>query len=130
MNRVVDTSVLIAVVANEPQKAALIAHTQGAQLFAPASLPAEVGNAFSAMLKRGRITLPQAQAALAAYRQIAVTLWEIDLDDALQLAARLNIYAYDAYVIACALRLNAPLLTLDGGLKTAAQTAGVTLVGI
>ncbi len=128
MVRVVDTSVIIAVIGNEPQKAALIAQTQGAQLFAPASLPHEIGNAFSAMLKRGRIRLPQALAALAAFRQIALTLVDIDLDAALELSARLNIYAYDAYMIACALRLNAPLLTLDAGLKAAAQVAGATVV--
>ncbi len=122
---VVDTSVVIAVVTNEAQKPALIAQTQGAQLFAPASLPHEIGNAFSAMLRRGRITLSQAQAALRAYPQIALTLVDVDLAGAVELASRLGIYAYDAYMIACALRLQAPLLTLDAGLKTAARTAGV-----
>jgi hypothetical protein len=78
------------------------------------------------MLKRGRITLVEAQAALVSYQQIVMTLVDIDLAETLELSARLNIYAYDAYVIACALRLNAPLLTLDGGLKVAARVAGVT----
>jgi len=117
--RVVDTSVIIAVVGSEPQKAALIAQTQGAQLFAPASLPHEIGNALSSMLKRGRISLPQALAALAAFRHIALTPVDIDLDIARELSARLNICAYDADMIACALRLNALLLTLDAGLKAA-----------
>ena len=57
MEIVADTSVIIAVIANEPEKAAIVAQTQGADLFAPQSLPWEVGNAFSAMLKRQRITL-------------------------------------------------------------------------
>lgn len=52
MNLVVDTSVIIAVIANEPEEATLVAQTQGADLFAPHSLYWEVGNAFSAMLKR------------------------------------------------------------------------------
>jgi len=37
------------------------------------------------------------------------------------LAARLNIYAYDAYVIACAVNQRAPILTLDGGLRARAR---------
>jgi predicted nucleic acid-binding protein len=125
MALVVDTSVIIAVIGNEPQKAALVARTQGAQLFAPASLPHEIGNAFSAMLKRGRISLPQTLDALDAYRQIALTLMEVDLEAALELSARFSLYAYDAYMIACAQRLSASLLTLDGGLRSAARTAGV-----
>src|SRR5437763_8514880 len=54
MDIVADTSAIIAVIANEPEKSALVAHTQGADLFAPLSIPWEVGNAFSAMLKRQR----------------------------------------------------------------------------
>ena len=65
MNLVVDTSVIIAVIANEPEKPALVARTQGTELFAPRSLHWEIGNAFSAMLKRQRITLEQAQAEVS-----------------------------------------------------------------
>ena len=50
MIRMVDTSVIIAFVTNEPQKAVLVKRTQGAQLFAPTSLPPEVGPAVSARL--------------------------------------------------------------------------------
>jgi predicted nucleic acid-binding protein len=125
MNVVVDTSVIIAVIANEPKKAALIAKTQGVDLLAPHSLHWEVGNAFSAMLKRQRITLAQAQAAVAIYEQIPLQLLEVDLTEALQLAEQFNIYAYDAYIIACALNEGSPLLTLDSGLKYAAKAAGL-----
>ena len=79
MNLVVDTSVIIAVVANEPEKATLLKQTRGADLFAPRSLRWEIGNAFSAMLKRRRITLGQAQTALEVYKQIPINLTEIDL---------------------------------------------------
>lgn len=127
MNVVVDTSVIIAVIANEPEKNALIARTQGIELLAPHSLHWEVGNAFSAMLKRQRIVLAQAQAAVAIYEQIPLQLLEVDLAQALQLADQLKIYAYDAYIIACALNEGSPLLTLDGGLKYAAKAAGVEI---
>jgi predicted nucleic acid-binding protein len=130
MNVVADTSVIIAVIANEPEKAAIVARTQGADVCAPLSLPWEVGNAFSAMLKRGRITLEQAKAAIEAYEQIPLTFVEVDLTQALEWADRLKIYAYDAYVIVCALNQNCPLLTLDNGLIHAAKAAGVTVLEV
>ena len=96
MNLVVDTSVIIAVIADEPEKPILISKTQGFDLFALRSLYWEIGNAFSAMLKRDRITLDQAKAAVAIYQQILLNLVEIDLEQALELANRHKIYAYDA----------------------------------
>lgn len=106
----------------------MITKTQGFELFAPRSLYWEVGNAFSAMLKRNRITLEQAKAAVAIYQGISLNLVEIDLEQALELANRLKIYAYDAYVIACAVNQSCPLLTLDGGLSSAAKAAGIDVV--
>ena len=48
---VADTSTIIAVIGNEPEKPLLIAKTQGYDLIAPQSLHWEIGNAFSAMIK-------------------------------------------------------------------------------
>jgi uncharacterized protein with PIN domain len=42
MDLVVDTSAIIAVVANEPEKAALVANTRGANLFTPRALHWEI----------------------------------------------------------------------------------------
>jgi len=52
MRIVVDTSTVIAVVAGEAEKAKLIELTKDATIVAPPSIDWEVGNAFSAMLKR------------------------------------------------------------------------------
>jgi len=57
MNLVVDTSVIIAVITNEEHKRQLINLSKGADLIAPPSLHWEIGNAFSAMFKRKRISL-------------------------------------------------------------------------
>lgn len=130
MQLVVDTSVLIAVIANEPEKPALIRATQGVELVAPAACHWEIGNAFSAMLKRNRITLAQAQQALTAYRQIPIRFLDVDLGHALVLADQLGLYAYDAYFLACAVNQNCGLLTLDGGLRTAATQIGVPVVEV
>lgn len=127
---VVDTSVIIAAVVNEPSKAALVALTAGADLLAPPSLHWEVGNAFSAMLRRGRMTLLQAIAALQVYRQIYVRLVQVDLGQALAIASDHGIYAYEAYMIQCARDFGAPLLTLDRGLRHAARAAGVKVLEV
>ena len=120
-----DTSTVIAVIANEPEKPLLIAKSQGYDLIAPRSLYWEIGNAFSAMIKRGRITLEQAKAAIEIYEQIPINLINVDLKQALEIVDKHKVYAYDAYMIACALNRSCPLLTLDGGLAYAAKAAGV-----
>lgn len=128
MHLVVDTSVIIAVVANEPSKTALIEQTQEADLFAPRSIHWKIGNVLSAMFKRQRITLAQAKSAIESYQQISLNLIEVDLVQALELAYSFNLYAYDAYIIACALNQGCSLLSLDSGLIRAAQVAGVNVL--
>lgn len=130
MNIVVDTSVIIAVITNEAQKARLVAQTQGADLFAPRSLHWEIGNAFSAMLKRQRITVEQAKTAVQIYQQMPLNLMEIDLVQAVDLSSQFDIYAYDAYIIACAINLNCSLLSLDAGLIRAAKAADVDVIEV
>jgi predicted nucleic acid-binding protein len=125
---VVDASVLIAVLTGEPARDQLIARTQGADLLAPGSVHWEIGNAFSALLKRRRLKLPEVQAALASYGQIPIRFVEVELATALELADRFGLYAYDACLMACARRQRAPLLTLDARLGRAAREAGVELV--
>lgn len=96
MELVADTSTIIAVIANEPEKPLLIAKTQGYDLVAPYSLYWEIGNAFSAMIKRGRITLEQATAAIEIYKQIPIDLADVDLEQALEIVDKHKVYAYDA----------------------------------
>lgn len=127
---VVDTSVILAVVLNEPSKAALIQLTTGAELIAPTSLHWEIGNALSAMFKRKRLTIEEALRALSEYRKIPLRFIDVALDDAVSLADQFAIYAYDAYFIACARTQAVALLTIDHGLKVTARAAGVTVVEI
>lgn len=127
---VIDASAVIAVVTNEVHRPALIRLAEGAELISPFSLPVEVGNAFSAMFKRKRISLEKAMAAAAAYQQIAIRLTEIDLGQALDLSHRLDIYAYDAYLIACSIQFRASLLTVDRGLRDAARRVKVKVLEV
>lgn len=130
MTIVVDTSVIVAVVLNEASKRELIRLTTGAELLAPMSLHWEIGNALAAMLKRKRLTLIEAQQALIEYQKIPLRFLDVGLDDTIAIADQYNLYAYDAYFIACALAQKAPLITLDGGLRTAARVAGITIIEV
>ncbi|SRR5260370_42316514 len=130
MEIVVDTSAIIAVLVREPHRAALVQATVSADLVAPPSVHWEVGNAFSAMFKRRRLTLRAARRALEAYRQIPIRFSEVELDRALEVAQDLNLYAYDAYVIVCALQHRCALLSLDEALVAAAARLGVKALEI
>lgn len=128
MEIVIDTSAIIAVITNAPEKAELIAATNKVDLIAPASIHYEIGNAFSAMLKRQRIDLKQAAEALAIYRSIPIRLIDVELDESLKIASRLNVHAYDAYLIRCAEKYHCALLTLDRSLRTQAIAYGISIV--
>ena len=124
MEIVVDASAILAVIVNEPSKKKLIRLTKGAHLIAPASLQWEIGNALSAMLKRNSINLYQALQAVEIYSHIPIRSVDVEIDEALRIAAESNIYAYDAYMIRCALRYNARLLSLDKNLLETARKLG------
>lgn len=81
-------------------------------------------------MRRNRITLQEAEAAIEIYRQIPLRFVDVSLKQSLELSDRLKIYAYDAYLIACALTQGCALVTLDGGLSYAAKAAGVTVVEV
>ena len=128
---VIHTSAIVAVLTDKPEKAAILERIEGVDLVAPLSVHWEIGNSFSAMFKRNRITLDEAKSAvLAMYEQVSIRLVDVEMVRALELAERLNIYAYDAYMLACALDLDAPLLTLDKGLANAASRLGVQVVEV
>ena len=124
----IDTSAIIAVVGNEKTKQRIIELTKGASLYAPMSVHWEVGNAFSAMFKRQKITIKQAKSALAVYREIPIKFIDVSLEKSLEISHSLNIYSYDAYLIQCAHQTSTSLLTLDRGLKTAAGKNGVHII--
>ena len=130
MDIVVDASAIIAVIANEASKSDIIRVTQGATLIAPASIHWEIANAFSAMFKQNRLTLEEAVNALAIYQQIPVRFVEVELEASLQIAQQLNIYAYDAYLLRCAQKHKAPLLSLDKALLRVAQQLKLQVIEV
>ncbi|MCP5019861.1 MAG: type II toxin-antitoxin system VapC family toxin, partial [Ketobacter sp.] len=84
----------------------------------------------SRMFKRQRIDLFAAEKALQEYSKIPILGVEIDLTSAVRLSHKLNVYAYDAYVIDCALKRGVPLISLDGGLLEACRRAKVEIIEV
>jgi predicted nucleic acid-binding protein len=130
MRIVVDTSAIIAVIAGEPEKSRLIELTKDATIVAPPSINWEVGNAFSAMLKRSRINLEQAVEAIEVYQEISLEIVEINLKEAVRLAGKYRIYAYDAYILQCAIENGLPLISLDQNLIGIAKHEGIEVIEV
>ena len=116
MNLVADTSIILSVLTSEPERSQILQLTKDATLIAPASVHWEVGNALSAMIKRGRLTAVQAKAVLRSYEQIPVRFIDVGLAEAIDLAGEKNMYAYDAYLVVCARQQRCKLMLLDKAL--------------
>ena len=130
MDIIIDTSALIAVIAGEPERDRIIEITSGKTLIGPGSIPWEIGNAFSAMFKRNRLSLDEAKKGIAIFDSIPIRYIQPDFINAITVSKQTNMYAYDAYFLDCAIRHRAPLLTLDRKLKTAAQALNIEILEI
>ncbi|MBI4559785.1 MAG: type II toxin-antitoxin system VapC family toxin [Candidatus Hydrogenedentes bacterium] len=128
MRIVADTSTFLGVALEEPEKPRLIEITAGHELIAPDVLPFEVGNALTTLVCKGRLHRDQVTAVWDVAQRIPVELRRTDIRSALALAGRFGIHAYDAYFIECAVRLRAPLLTLDLKMRNVAKQVGVNVL--
>ncbi len=128
MRCLADTNAFLAVAMDEPEKPWLVEVTQGADLAAPTALPYEIGNALSALVKRGRLRPTQAVEIWDVIGNVPVELIEVDIRLALELSVRFGIYAYDAYFLQCALQLRCPLLTLDRAMRRVARQLNISLL--
>ncbi len=130
MDIVIDTSALLAVIVAEPERGRIVESTSGHTLIGPGSIPWEIGNAFSAMIRQRRLELTEAQQGLEIFHTIPLRLVRVDLNNAISIANQIKLYAYDAYFLDCAVRHSAPLLTLDRSLKRASLKLGVKLMEV
>jgi predicted nucleic acid-binding protein len=130
MRIVIDASIVVAVLLNEPQKAAIVEFTKGTEVISPTSLPWEVGNAISANVRKKRITHEQAIQAIQDYHKIDVRLVDIDIEESIRISNQYHIYAYDAYVLLCAMIFKAPLFCLDEGMGNLAKLMGIKTIEV
>nr|VFK12553.1 MAG: hypothetical protein BECKLPF1236B_GA0070989_10381 [Candidatus Kentron sp. LPFa] len=83
MKLVVDTSVVLAVLFNEPERDAIFSATKGCELIAPLSLPIEVGNAISLAFKKRRIDLACGKAVIDGLGKMKIRFEGIDYINAI-----------------------------------------------
>jgi predicted nucleic acid-binding protein len=129
MNILIDASALMPILINEPEKEYIINTTKNCELLAPSILPYEIGNAFSRLKRRQILNERQVYAAYNDFKKIPLRLLEIDIENALKIACKYSIYAYDAYYLDIASRLNLPLLTLDVPMKKIASNLNLKILG-
>jgi len=127
MNYLADANIFLAVIMNEPEKNSIIKLTSNSDLVSPEIMPYEIGNAFSAMAKRGSIQRDQVIKCYNIFQNIPVRLAKVKIDRALEIAIKYKIYAYDACYLETAQRLNLQLLTLDKKIKKIAQKINISV---
>ena len=108
-----DASAFLAVILNEPERDDIICALEGKEILSVGCLSWEIGNAFTAMLKRKRLTEEQIMDGWNIYEEIVWRSVKANIPNALRLSAKHNLYAYDAYYIEAASRHGCPLLSLD-----------------
>ncbi len=130
MEIVVDTSAVVAVILGEPERNRIIELTVGHTLIGPGSIQWEVGNAFSAMLKQDRLSIDDAQKGLAIFEQVPIQFTKPNFANSIAIAHQAKIYAYEAYILDCATRHKAPILTLDRKLIAAAKDLNAAVLEV
>lgn len=122
---VIDSSVVLAVALDEPERGTILAKTAAAELLAPELLPYEIGNALSAMVRRNRLSVNEALTVLHHVNRIPIRLTAVRLESALEIAFEQQLFAYDAYFLQCARSHAAPLITLDRQMQRVAKQLGL-----
>jgi predicted nucleic acid-binding protein len=130
MEIVLDTSALIAVIADEPEADIVLKYSQNVAFVSPSVISFEVANSLSRMLRKGLIKDYRKMADLIdSFQQIPIKLFENNLQDVIKIVWDYKIYAYDAFFLETAKSLNLPLLTLDRDMKKIGRDFGITILG-
>ena len=125
---VADASTFLAVVLDEVDRKWVIEKTSGLALISPEILPYEIATALTAMKKKRRLSDREALKAFSVSQSIPVRLVPIKIFDALKLAVRFSIYAYDAFYIQCCLETKLPLISLDTRMCEVAKNLSIEVV--
>ena len=128
MEIVADASAFLAVVLNESDRDWIINKTTGQSIISPEVLPYEIGNALIAVKRKGRLNDREILRAFDLSQRIAVSLVSVKIHDAMKIALRFNIYAYDAYYLQCCLETKLPLISLDDRMCDIAGSLGIKVV--
>lgn len=120
MTVVVDASVVVAaLVALGPYGVWAEQHLRSGDLVAPHSMPAEVTNVIRRIERTGNLSSEMASLAIRDLAGMPVGLYPFEPFVGRVWALRNSVSAYDAWYVAVAESIEAPLLTLDRRLASA-----------
>ncbi len=128
MEIVSDASAVLAVVLNEDSRESVIERTSGCLIVSPDILPYEIANALIALRRKGRLTDRESLRAFTMSQRIAVRLLPVKIYDAMKIAIRFKIYAYDAFYLQCCLETKFPLISLDNHMCEVAENLAIRVV--
>ena len=129
MEIVLDTSAIIAAIADEPDGDKVINLTENAILVCPSVISFEVANSLARMIRKRIIDKEKMNDLLKSFQKIPIKLFENNLEDVLEIAWSYKIYAYDAFFLDTAQNLNLPLLTFDGEMRAIGKELGINILG-
>jgi len=129
MNVLIDASALMPILINEPEKEYIVNTTRNCELLTPSMLPYEIGNALTRLKRRQILNEKQIIAVYNDFKKIPLRLLDVNIENALEIACKYSIYAYDAYYLEAASRLHLPLLTLDVQMKKVAKNLNLRILG-
>jgi predicted nucleic acid-binding protein len=128
MEIVSDASVFLSVALGENDRGWIIEKTAGCGIVSPEVLPYEIGNALIAVSRKGRLNDREILRAFDISQKIPVRIVPVKIFDALKIALRFNIYAYDAYYVQCCIENKLPLISLDNRMCDVAKNLGIKVV--
>ncbi|GHV75037.1 twitching motility protein PilT [Spirochaetia bacterium] len=130
MEILLDASAIMAVIADEPESEIVINCTKDAIIVSPNMVSFEIVNGLTKMMKKRVIDTKEKMITLIKnFERIPIKTVEADLKKSAEIAWDYKIYAYDAFYLEVAKRLNLPLLTFDGGMRRIGKEIGITVLG-
>jgi predicted nucleic acid-binding protein len=130
MEILLDASAIMAVIADEPESEIVIECTKDAIIISPNIVSFEIANGLTKMMKKKVIDTQEKMITLIEnFEKIPLKTVEVNLKKSLKIAWEYKIYAYDAFYLETAKRLNLPLLTFDGSMRRIGKELGINILG-
>ena len=128
MDIVSDASAFLAVVLDEESREWIIERTSDCSVVSPEVLPYEIANALIAVKRKGRLTDREVLKAFDISRRVPVKLVSVRVRDALRIAVKHGIHAYDAFYLQCCIETKLPLISLDNHMCEVARRLSIGVV--
>ena len=128
MDIVSDASAFLAVVLDEKSREWVVERTSDCSVVSPEVLPYEIANALIAVKRKGRLTDREILRAFDVSQRIPVKLVSVRVRDALRIAVKHGIHAYDAFYLQCCIETKLPLISLDNRLCEVATSLSIKVV--